>query len=123
MVANGLYYRAGSTGLPVRSPVTGEVAHIQSDSLWPLGRFVTIQAGEDLQVLMTHLGEITEGLEVGDPVDSETVLALTGTTGNASYPTVEVVVRRKNAAGEYHAVSVGLWDAVFENWTQEEFLQ
>ena len=72
---------------------------------------------------MVHLSKITEGLEVGDPVDSQTQIGLTGTSGNTTFPTVGVVVRRKNAAGEYHAVSVGLWDAVFENWTQEEFLQ
>lgn len=123
MVANGLYYRAGSTGLPVRSPVTGVISDIQRDSIWPYGRQVDIQVGEDLIVKLAHLSQPAEGLEIGDLVDSETVVALTGTTGNASYPTVEVVVRRKNAAGEYHAVSVGLWDAVFENWTQEEFLQ
>lgn len=123
MVANGLYYRAGSTGLPVRSPVTGEVAHIQSDSLWPFGRFVTIQAGEDLQVLVTHLGEITEGLEVGDPVDSQTQIGLTGTSGNTTFPTVGVVVKRKDASGEFCTVNVGLWDTVFQNWTEGEFLQ
>ncbi len=121
--ANQLYYRTGSTGLPVYSPVTGEVAHIQSDSLWPFGRFVTIQAGEDLQILVVHLSKITEGLEVGDPVDHQTQIGLTGTSGNTTFPTAGVVVKRKDASGEFCTVNVGLWDTVFQNWTEGEFLQ
>lgn len=121
--ANELYYRAGSTGLPVYSPVAGEVAHIQSDSQWPYGRWVTIQAGEDLQVLVTHLSQAAEGLKVGDPVDHETQIGLTGTSGNTTYPTVGVTVKRKVPSGEYRVINVALWDAVFDNWTGEEFLR
>lgn len=122
MSTTELLYRTGNIGVPVYSPVEGTVAELQSKPLWPYGRSVIVETEDGTRVRLTHIGEIEPSLQIGDSVTPETRLALSGTSGSVSWPAVGVVVYKKNRKGEYWPLCIGLWDTVFSNWSEKEFV-
>lgn len=90
-------------GMPVTSPVTGEVVRVEADRPdqaigdmdpeHPLGNFVVVQLAEDRFVLMAHLKAGSVTVEPGDLLDAGDRIAAVGNSGNSSEPHLHIQVQ------------------------------
>lgn len=116
-VETTLFYHT-EEGTAVFSPIEGTITKIQLESEWPKGKYVVIQSSENekISVRLEHLSSISEDLSSGDAVNTDTQIALAGSTGATAIPAVGVNVIEGEYPNNYRLVSIEHWDRVFLNW-------
>ena len=80
---------ATSTGTPIKACAEGTVTHAGWQG--SLGKLVIVSHGNGVETYYAHCSEIY--VSVGDKVDSNTVLAAVGSTGNSTGPHLHLEIR------------------------------
>lgn len=77
-------------GTPVKPVRRGIIAKVEKKS-WGYGNNVLVQHGPNYQTLYAHLSKID--VHEGDLVDQDTVIGLSGSTGNSTGPHLHIELR------------------------------
>lgn len=80
---------AASTGTPIKACAEGTVTH--ADWQGSLGKLVIVEHDNGVETYYAHCSEIY--VKVGDKVDTDTVLAAMGSTGNSTGPHLHLEIR------------------------------